>query len=270
MFQSRKKPKETLTVLTLILELFAFTLPLAAQPLTAQEDPFAQIFAGKREEVTNFADSPSKLPILSEWDGLREWRRSLPRLESNLNVEVLFTLPRPQDGEGQSVDDDSLKRMVISALSQIQKLQGLEYFSATRGRMRLLFKQAFRVPEVFQEQPLRDPVNPNPNQPQEFILFQEDLTFGKNYFQVLLLPLEDGYGLFLQNLNTMFYGILPLVDEGNLLMAVRIGIRPEGLTFYGLSAVKTGSFFGIENSRQDSFYNRIKALFSWFNQNLKE
>jgi hypothetical protein len=253
---------------------FFLILGFSALPLFAQEEgtasPFDSIFAGQDQEITHFAESPENLPVLSSWDGIASWAAELPDLDSNLNVEVLFTLPPLRDQEGTPLPQDQVRQKIISALSQIQQLKGLEYFSASRQKMRLLFKQAFRAPALNQEKPLQDPVNPDPNRVQRFVVFQEDLTFGKNYFSVLIKPLSEGYGLYLRNLNAMWYGILPLVDEGNLLMAVRIGIQAEGLTFYGLSAVKTGSFFGIENSRQDSFYNRIKALFTWFNQNLKE
>jgi hypothetical protein len=240
---------------------------LISPGLHGEEDPFQALFEGDKEEITHFADSPGSLPVLNHWEGMQAWARQLPDLDSNLNVEVLFTLPRPG---GNDLQDSDLKSMIMRALSDISGLQGLEYFSASRGKMRLLFKQAFRVPKVFEERPLPDPQDPNPLARQRFVVFQEDLTFGKNYFSVLILPLADGFGLYLRNLNTMYYGILPLVDEGNLIMAVKIGIHPQGLSFYGLSSVKTGSFFGIENSRQDSFYNRIKALFEWFNRNLKE
>jgi hypothetical protein len=42
-------------------------------------------------------------------------------------------------------------------------------------------------------------------------------------------------------------------------------IPHEGnLLFYGLACARTASLLGLEKTREDSFYNRLKAIYGWY------
>jgi hypothetical protein len=73
-----------------------------------------------------------------------------------------------------------------------------------------------------------------------------------------------------RNETTMWYYVLPLVKSGRFRMNMLI--IPDGSTlyFYGASSVDSASLFGIEKSKKDSFYNRIKAMYSWFADLIEE
>ena len=68
----------------------------------------------------------------------------------------------------------------------------------------------------------------------------------------------------MENINLIWYGIIPIIDPGNLVYYIVVYPRGEYLVFYSVIAVEGANPFGLMESKAASFYNRIKALDAWF------
>jgi uncharacterized protein DUF6675 len=186
--------------------------------------------------------------------------RDIEGQDSTIGVEALFLIDLP---EGLSANPDK-DLLLFNLMNRVSTLSGIEYYSASRERMRTLFVQAYRVDKEGSTVPLEDLHYQTVPASGKQIIFQEDKTFGRNYVETEYIYKEGRFLMQVRNLTTMRYYFLPLVRPGNFRM--NLLILPEGdqLLFYGVSSVDSASLFGIEKSKKDSFYNRIKAMYGWF------
>ncbi len=187
--------------------------------------------------------------------------------DSTIGVEALFRINLPaalaeKDGEERDL-------AIFNILNRVSTLSGIEYYSASRERMRTLFAEVYRVEKEGSKKALPDREFDSVPALQEDILFQEDLSFGKNYVRNRCLYRDGRFLLQVRNLSTMWYFILPLVRPENFRMDLLIIPQEDHLVFYGASSVDSASLFGIEKSKKDSFYNRIKAMQGWFSGQLE-
>ncbi|WP_319561345.1 DUF6675 family protein [Marispirochaeta sp.] len=188
--------------------------------------------------------------------------------DSTIGVEALFRMAIPTALASMSGKDRDLA--LFNILNRVSTLSGIEYYSASRERMRTLFTEVYRVKEEGSKKALPDLQFDSIPPRQEDILFQEDLTFGKNYVRNLFLYNEGRFLMQIRNLSTMWYFILPLVKPENFRMNLLIIPQENHIIFYGASSVDSASLFGMEKSKKDSFYNRIKAMQGWFSSQLEQ
>lgn len=188
--------------------------------------------------------------------------------DSTIGVEALFRMDLPQALAEMNKQERDLA--IFNILNRVSTLSGIEYYSASRERMRTLFTEVYRVEKEGSKKALPDRQFSSVPVLQEDILFQEDLTFGKNYVRNRCLYREGRFLMQVRNLSTMWYFILPLVRPENFRMDLLIIPQEDHLVFYGASSVDSASLFGIEKSKKDSFYNRIKAMQGWFSSQLEK
>jgi len=188
--------------------------------------------------------------------------------DSTIGVEALFRMDLPTSLAEMEKEERDLA--IFNLLNRVSTLSGIEYYSASRERMRTLFTEVYRVEEIGSKKALSDRQFSSVPAIQEDILFQEDLTFGKNYVRNRCLYRDGRFLMQVRNLSTMWYFILPLVGSENFRMDLLIIPQEDHLVFYGASSVDSASLFGIEKSKKDSFYNRIKAMQGWFSSQLEK
>ena len=186
--------------------------------------------------------------------------------DSTIGVEALFLIDLPP--ELAEAEDRDLR--LFNLMNRVSTLSGIEYYSASRERMRTLFVEAYRVDKLGSETPLPDKQYSAVPAEEEYLIFQEDLTFGKNYVKTRYLYKDGRFLMQVHNQTTMRYYFLPLVRPDNFRMNLMIIPMKDQLVFYGASSVDSASLFGIEKSKKDSFYNRIKAMYGWFNDLIQE
>jgi len=73
----------------------------------------------------------------------------------------------------------------------------------------------------------------------------------------------------LSNLQPLKYGILPLVDPGNLKMLFVVTVLADKVAVYGVMEAKTASLFGLERSKDENFRNRMRALAGWLGKRIE-
>lgn len=158
---------------------------------------------------------------------------------------------------------------IYNILRSISSMAGMEYYSASRKKMRTLFAQSYVVDDPGSQTRAADPVAQSIPAESSLVIFQEDLTFGENLYRS---QFRYGGGYFVvqtRNLTVMRYLLMPMVQPGNsfsILIVVPDGNR---ILFYGATGAHTLRFFGLERSKEDSSYNRLQALYGWFARRLE-
>lgn len=187
-------------------------------------------------------------------------------IEPNMGVESLYLLPIP-DSVDYEENEEQFMLGLYNLLRNVSSIEGIEYYSASRGRMRTFFKQFYPVKSVENPEQVKDTFADHIPAQDTMTVFQQDLTFGKNFSKLVYRYDYPFINLSITNLKTMWYGIFPLIGPEQ--MQIHLVITPfrDHIVFYGNCGVKTNiSLFGIEKSKTDSFSNRIEALYNWFSK----
>lgn len=236
-----------------------------------------------------FADSPSALQVASVLPGGLSYKpgeflivsasgqgaapallpryAGLPRAAAKdgdrnaLRIEALAVLPAPARLAGA---DETLGRIAL-IMNSVGRMKGIEYWSASRGKMRTLYEESYRVDSVQAKTRLPDPASLEPATQTgswTFFAFQKDLTFGGN---VMRYEISSGDG-FLSAVNrnetTMRYYLLPLVPPGGLESSILVLPCKDGLVVHFVSTVRAPE---IAAKRVfESAGNKALSVLGWF------
>jgi len=178
--------------------------------------------------------------------------------EPNIGVEIKSSLKTDVDFS-QGVNLLNL----YNKLHQISHLKGLEYYSVTKGRNRVLFEDAFRI-----DGGGREVADTTFNQIPGFVSYsvvKTDVIFGTNRYKVdwhYFKP-ENIIVMVFRNSGALTMFGIPIVDALSFYTISIIIPRENEIRYYILGSVKTVGVFGLERRRADSIYNRINAVLKW-------
>ena len=186
---------------------------------------------------------------------------SVAAIDVTYGAEVLRLLPG-----GAFCDWTAL----YNHLRAVSTLQGIEYFSDSRGHYRTLYQRSHAIVGPADRTPQPDPVANSVPRHSSLFLEQEDSTFGSNVYQADFR--FDGVSIVMQveNLTTMWWGILPLVAEGDFRSVVTITPTDRGLLFYASAAIHAADLDFARERAQTSLGSRLDALEGWLRQRLAE
>ena len=178
---------------------------------------------------------------------------------STVAIEGLFLFSRP-------AGDAELG--IYNAVNAIASMEGLEYYSLSKKAYDKLILASYRVASADKPDKLPDPTFTAIPPYQKAVIFQKDNRLGDGLSEVVWKQTPQGLVLSLTNLQTLKYGLLPLVDPGNLKMLFVIRVLADKVAVYGILEAKTASLFGLERSKDENFRNRMRALASWLGQRI--
>lgn len=218
------------------------------------------------EETAFYTDTPS-FDLAPESGYTDTIAASVRELNPRLGLETRFFLPL----EREILEAPDFELRLYNILRSVSTMEGIQYYSASRESMRTFYHESYAVAGADGDERIPDPLVSRIPREDRVYVFQRDSSFGKNV-QQLDYRYEGGSMLLrMENLTTMFYnGLIPLVGDGNLLTFLVVRPEDEGIVFYGHLAVRVGALFGMEDRARDSFYNRVKALYDWFNERVEE
>lgn len=235
--------------------------------LTAQQlVQFAQ--AGEMVAIHGNEFSPLLLPMeVGESPDAFQRRRQLIADEhrqrgNNFAIEVLMGLDIPAQLL-QNMDGNQLDLAIFNALHRISTLSGLEYFSASRGRMREFYLTSSVVDDDGSTV-LEDPHFDRLETGADFLIRQEDASFGDNLYRVK----TTAGSISIRNVSPMTYHMIRIAGSGDLEIQMRIIRSGDNMLFYAFSSLNAPKIFGLQNRLSNSFYNRIIALYGWFDRQL--
>ncbi|TFH03818.1 MAG: hypothetical protein E4H09_04580 [Spirochaetales bacterium] len=193
----------------------------------------------------------------------REILKAVNRLNPSVQVEVLLLVPAPDK-------NNTIGPETYTILQSMSTMKEIEYYSASRGRMRVLFHDSYVVDDPTNRRRVPDPITTIVPRTERLYAYQHDSSFGRNVLEITYTTNQDSVKVTMQNLTRMLYqGIIPAV--GPELLQLHLVIRPVGdhILFYGVCAARPVSLLGMEDRIRTSFYNRIVALHFWYMNQLQ-
>jgi hypothetical protein len=217
-------------------------------------------------ELRNSLHGDSPPQLIPEVSARREIQARIRELELTVGTEVLSLY------KNEAVDFDSpeSRLRIYNILRSLSTMKGIQYYSASRQRMRTLFAESYVVDGPDGQKRLPDPVVEEIPAYSRLYALQEDLTFGENIYVTEFRYPGDYFLLDSTNLTTMHYFFLPMVQPENSVTLILLIPAGEQILFYGAIGANTRRFLGLARSREDSFYNRLKAIYGWFSERMTE
>jgi uncharacterized protein DUF6675 len=191
---------------------------------------------------------------------------NISKLDVTIGVESLYLL----NYSDLITTENTSMLSVYNTLLSVKTMKGIEYYSKSRKKMRTLYTESYAVKDKDNPEPIDDPVFKSIPEFLTRYMLQTDKTFGKNLYKAVYK--FDGETIWINIINEtkMKYLFIPMVDKEKMSVSLFIRAVDEGLLFYGVSTAETSSFLGLAKSKKESFYNRIKAMFNWFSDQLEE
>ena len=190
---------------------------------------------------------------------------SASAIDYAVGVESLHFIPKETLApELRGISTDEYLLSLYNTLRSVSTLEGIEYYSASRERMRTLFAETWVIKGPDDDTRLPDPLVSTIPRKDTLYIHQKDLTFGENVSRVVYRHEGSALSMSITNETTMRYMLFPLVREGNMSMQMLILPVSEGIVFYGLSTVDVLDLKVFYKKMRASFTNRLIALKDWF------
>lgn len=216
----------------------------------------------ENRELSQSISSSEELRFLPEQRMLRIAKEDLTSLRANTGVEILFL----EDFDARVIAPTD----ILSTLLSISRMKGLEYYSVSRGKMHTLFNESFLIVEPDELSPIADPVFESLPRTLELYAFQEDSTFGANVLQLNVDTRESEYLITTKNITSYKLGILRVIRREALRLNIMLSIGDGYILYYGSFGARVLKLPFIQPRVLDSFYNRLRALHSWFMDRLSK
>ena len=245
--------------------------PAGALPEKSVEEVsavLAHIPAADREilfeqgEVIRYHSNRDAFALVPNAVVLEKVQSELDSIRANVGVEVLFVEPMNSD-YGRPLN-------MMNLLLSISTMAGIEYFSESRGQMRVLFEQSHLIDTPDGMNRVSDPVVDTLPRDIHAYAFQEDTTFGKSVIRITFHGEEREVWLESENLTPYRYLMIPIIRRRQMRLWVFVYPGDGFLLFYGSFGAHAGSLSLFESRIQKSFYNRLVALHGWYMARLAE
>jgi len=204
--------------------------------------------------------SGSSLTLLPNFMNRNEVLESVVNNNPNECLEMLYTMPLPEE-------DENLYLFLFNKLTNFHLMEGVNYFSSSKGGMIRYLEKSFIVSKKGSKKPIEDTIYNSLPTDTSFFIYQKDSTFGSNWYKVTINVYEDAIWLSMTNINRMWYYVLPLIPSGGLKIDMIIVPKKDKLYYYTLSQLpkyKQRVIFGMGINLAGAFDHRVSALQGWF------
>ena len=174
-------------------------------------------------------------------------------------LEVLYFVKKTQKAKGRDLS---------KILRSVSSLKGLKYYSPSRKKYRLLYKDSFVVEKrepkkgKIEYVKIQDPLD-GAMDGLSVLVSQEDLTFGKNIYKYDYFQDNYGMGLMVENVNSLYYSLFKAIDEKELNSYVIFHDIGDYLLIYASTKANFAKLYGLEKKIKNSFSSRLDALCSF-------
>jgi len=253
------------TVCSALLIAFA-AAPVAAAPSSSFLPPEIESRLRAGEEPRSVSTGKAAaLKLAPSHPAVADIRRSIAEESPDVIVEALFLWKLSRSGAAMP---DTLT--IYNALRSIGSLQGIEYFSASRGHMRLFYEYSSLIKAPDEPTPLPDiAMTAIPRLPETLFARQKDLSFGDNRYRITMSSGSDFVVQSSANLTPMKYKtVIPVAGTGDLNVRVLVLSSDDALVFYAVSSAKATVIPGVRTKLEASFGNRAAAVYAWFSDRM--
>lgn len=186
-------------------------------------------------------------------------RTALAAADPDVVVEALFLWKKPRRS-----DPAAELLAVYNILRAVGSLQGIEYFSASRGRRAVLFEESWLTPSMDDRTALADTSVSTLPARESLSAWQRDASLGGAMYRYDLASGPDWVSAAFVNATPITYGFLNLAAPGTLHVRAVAVMVDEGVLLYLCVSVKPGVLPGLAGKFESSFGNRVDALYAWF------
>jgi hypothetical protein len=256
----------------------AQSAPSPAESAPALDDVLAALPAGDRAallkdgELLKFHPEGVRPELLPETALTAAVARRIVEGELTIGIEGLFFTPAEElPASWALMDRDARELVLYNILRSVSTLQGLEYYSASRGEMRLLFEESWVIADPRSRGALPDPVVDRVPPEDVIFIHQKDKSFGSNESRMTFRAVPGAIWADIANLTPMRYmGIFRVADPENMqIHLISVPVR-EGLLVYGTMSARTRDVKAFADRARSSFTNRVIALTQWYRTRIGE
>lgn len=180
--------------------------------------------------------------------------------EAPFFIETLYLYKKAAQKQGLPGADTDRISVILRSLS---KLEGLEYYSPSRKKMRTLYEKSYIIDSAASKKKLPDPVAGSADGLSALVL-QKDLTFGEYVYRYSWRQTADSVAFFSVNLDAMSYSFLKLIQPDKLRVSLIVQDLGDWLLVYNLTKADFTAVPGIEGKITSSFSARAEAVYKWF------
>jgi hypothetical protein len=187
--------------------------------------------------------------------------RIFKELEPSMLAESLYLYKKPK---GPASWSEAERNALYNEALSLSSLAGIQYFSSSRGEMRIFYETSTVIDGPESQNPLPDPSYRAP--PRELTLYarQKDLTFGDNIYQYTYYAGQNSLMLTQRNLTKMSYGLVTAVKKNRLCSLMAVIDTETHLLIYAVSMADVVSLPLLNQRVGRSFSTRLEALLTWF------
>lgn len=180
--------------------------------------------------------------------------------EAPFFIETLYLYKKPAAKQGVAGKETQSISAILRSLSH---LQGIEYYSTSRKKMRTLYEKSYVVESLQNKKRIADPISGSADG-MTLTVVQKDLTFGEYTYEYRYRQNEDSVAFFSRNIEPMNYSIIKMIDKNNLHIALVVQDLGDYLLIYGSTRVNFLALPGLEDKINSSFSTRADAMYKWF------
>lgn len=177
-------------------------------------------------------------------------------------AESLFLIEKPEGSDNGKLDTDLISRIMRS----ISSMEGIEYYSNSEKRMKTLYFQSYTIDNPDGRNRIPDQVE-GPADNLSVYAFQEDGSFGKNYYRIDYRQRENEVSMVIRLVEPLKFGFITAVKANNLVFNIDILDKGQHLVMYVGAKVNFPALSIFEERLSNSFGARITALHDWFRDN---
>jgi len=212
----------------------------------------------EKGQVTRFFESNGIPRLVPNCSLSTNVNNGYDSVDHTVGVEALFVMK-----QGDGSHDERMLRW-YNVLRSISTMKGIQYYSVTHGRMRVLFRDSYVIDNPTDQNRRPDPLVAKIPKESTLTIKQDDSTFGEALFHLQYRGADDAISMSMVNLSSLYLWFIPVITKKNMILQLVLMPYKGNLLFYGGVEVKTISLFGLQNATRDSFVNRIEALHRWF------
>ena len=221
----------------------------------------------EKKELMHSFYSKASVNLITDRELKKIINRDISRIKPNMGIEIVKLLSF-SDKMNFSTDKSFL--MFYNLLHSLHTLKGITYYSATRKKRRVLFYDSYVIDDPVSQKRVPDPEFTTIPPDNQIYIFQNDSTLGRNIYSVKYISDKHKIIMRTENTTTMKYIFLPLIKPHLLINYFVIVPGEKSIIFYGISFAQFNKNIPMIGNHIDSFYNRLKAMYSWFVDRLKK
>lgn len=184
------------------------------------------------------------------------WQGDMPSFYS----ESVYFYKKPAEKPTEVGPDIGRISTILRSLSL---LEGIEYYSTSRKRMRTLYESSYEVAGPEERRKIPDQTE-GPGDGKTIWAVQKDLTFGEYLYRYDYRQTDDAVAFYSRNGDALKYAVFPLVAPEKLRVSLVVQDLGSHLLIYSLTRADFLAIPGIDGKLNASFTTRAEALYRWF------